>query len=166
MPAKANDFNTVADGLERTLSEGAAGREREWVSGVDRALAAVEEAVRRRAEALRTPDGRLVDVDRPRLPSPAVDRRTDALERELGTFLERTRSLRGQVPGAAEGIGLEQDPAELAGALPVAPEAGAAADLGVFRQHARELAEALRHFEREEADVVLDRITPNIGAGD
>src|SRR5690348_16723595 len=102
MPAKANDFNTVADGLERALSEGAAGREREWVSGVDRALAAVEGAVRRRAEALRTPDGELVDVDRPRLPSPAIDRRTDDLQRELLKLLERARSLRGQVSGAAE----------------------------------------------------------------
>jgi hypothetical protein len=166
MPAKEKNFNSVADSLERALGEGAAGRERDWIGGVDRALAAVEEAVRRRAASLRTPDGYLIDVDRPRLPSPAVERRTEELERQLRLLLERARSLRGQVRGAAEGIGLEADPAELAGALSVAPEAGAVAALGVFRQQARELAEALRHFEEQEADLVLDSITPDIGAGD
>ena len=42
-----------------------------------------------------------------------------------------------------------QADANLAGALPVAPEAGAAADYGVFLQHAAELVEALRHYEAE-----------------
>jgi hypothetical protein len=166
MPAKQKNFNTVADGLERALGEGAPGREQDWIGGADRALAAVEEAVRRRVEALRTPDGQLVDVDRPRLPSPAVDRRTDGLERELRQVLERAQTLRGQVRGAAEGIGLEQPPEEAAGALSVAPEAGAVAALGVFRQQARALAEALRRLEQQEADLVLDSITPDIGAGD
>jgi hypothetical protein len=165
MPANESDFNKVADDLERALGDDV-GRERDWARAADRALAAVEEAARRRAEALRTPDGRLIDVDRPRLPSPAVDRRTEDLERQLRQVLERARSLRGQVQGAAEGVGLEQDPAEAAGALAVAPEAGAVADLGVFRLHAHELAEALRHIERQEADLVLDSVTPDIGAGD
>jgi hypothetical protein len=166
MPAKQKNFNTVADGLERALGGDAPGREQDWIGGVDRALAAVEEAVRRRAAALRTPDGQLVEVDRPRLPSPAVDRRIEQLERELQQVLERAKALRDQVRGAAEGIGLEQPPEEAAGALSVAPEAGAVAALGVFRQQARDLVEALRHLEREEADLVLDSITPDIGAGD
>jgi hypothetical protein len=166
MPVNETNLNSVAEVLEHALAEGAAGREPEWIAGVDRAFAAVEEGVRRRAESLRSPDGHLVEVDRPRLPSPAVDRRTEELERRLHELLERAQSLRGQVRGAAEGIGLEQNPAEVAGALSVAPEAGAVAALGVFRQQAHELAEALRHFEEQAADLVLDSVTPDLGAGD
>ena len=166
MPANETNLNSVADGLERALGEGAAGREPDWIGAVDRALAAVEGALRRRAESLRTPDGHLVELDRPRLPSPAIDRRTGELERQLQQFLARAQSLRAEVRGAAEGVGLEQNPAEAAGALSVAPEAGAVAALGVFRQHARELAGALRHLEQQEADLVLDSITPDLGAGD
>jgi hypothetical protein len=165
MSAEVRNFNKVADDLERALGNGP-GRELDWARAADRALAAVEEAARLRAEALRTPDGHLIDLDRPLLPSPVVDRRTDTLERQLQQVLEQAGSLRRQVRGAAEGVGMDQDPAEAAGALSVAPEAGAVADLGVFRQHAHELAKALRQIEQEEADLVLDSVTPDIGAGD
>jgi hypothetical protein len=166
MPVKQDPIVTAAEELERSATTDAAGREQDWVRGVDRALAAVEEAVRQRAAALRGPDGQLLDVNRDRLPSPAISRRTDELERELHQFLSAVQALRQQVRGAAEGLGMDANPAELAGALSVAPEAGAVADLGVFRQHARQLAAALRRFEHEETDLILDAVTPDIGAGD
>lgn len=166
MPAKQDPIVTAAEELERSATAEAAGRPRDWMRGVDRALAAVEDTVRRRAAALRGPEGELLDVDRPMLPSPAICRRADELERELHHFLDEVRALLQQVQGAAEGLGMDANPAELAGALTVAPEAGAVADLGVFRQHARQLAEAMRRFEHEETDLILDAVTPDVGAGD
>jgi hypothetical protein len=159
-------LTSVAEALERALGQDTAGREQDWIAGVDGALGAVEKAVRARAGSLLSPDGHLVEIDRPRLPSPAVDRRTEELERELHLILERAESLRRQVRGAAEGVGMDQNPAEVAGALSVAPETGAVAALGVFRQQAGELADALRRLEHQEVDLVLDSITPDLGAGD
>jgi hypothetical protein len=166
MAANQDPIVRAADALERAAAADSAGRDRDWIDTVDRALAAVEQAVRQRAEVLREPDGQLLDVDRPRVPSPAVDRRTEGLERELHQFLDEVQALRSQVRGAAEGLGMAIAPDELAGALPVAPEAGAAADLAVFRQHARRLAEEVRRFEREETDLILDAVNTDIGAGD
>src|SRR5438270_9863969 len=141
MPAKQDPIVTAAEALERSVAADAGGRTQDWVRDVDAALAAVEQVVRQRAEALRGPDGQLLDVDRPRLPSPDVSRRTEDLERELRQFLDEVQALRRQVQGAAERLGVPPSPTGLAGALTVAPEAGAVADLGAFQQHARRLAE-------------------------
>jgi hypothetical protein len=166
MSATPDPIVAAADDLERAVAAGTAGRERDWIAAIDRALAAVEQAVGQRARVLPGPDGQLLDVDLPRVPSPAVSRRTEALEQELRHFLEEVRDLRAQVRGAAEGLGMDLNPTGLAGALSVAPEAGAVVDLGVFRQHARQLADGLRRFQHEETDLVLDAVTPDIGAGD
>src|SRR5579884_3762725 len=101
MAAKQDPIVTAAEALERTVAAGRGGREREWVRGVDQALATVEQVVRQRAEALRGPDGQLLDVDRPRLPSPVVSRRTEGLEQELHQFLDEVQALRRQLQGAA-----------------------------------------------------------------
>ncbi|HEV3255500.1 MAG TPA: hypothetical protein VG013_01345 [Gemmataceae bacterium] len=166
MPAKTDVLSPALDRLERALAERGAGRERDWVERVDQALAAVEQGVRQHAATLEAPDGRVVDVDSPRLPSPTVSRRAAKLHQELDGFLVETRALRAKVRGASQGLGIAVSPSGLAGALAVAPEAGAIPDFSVFCKRAKELLEALNHYEEEEADLILEAVTTDIGAGD
>jgi hypothetical protein len=166
MQTPNDNLEAAADGLERALAEEVGGREQAWAGNVDGALAAVEEAVREHAAALEGPDGRLVEVDRDLLPSPTVTRRAAHLRQELDGFLKEAQALRSKVPGAVQTSGVSANPQNLAGALEVAPEAGAAPDRGVFHQRARRLLEGLRRYPKEEGEVILDGITPDIGAGD
>jgi hypothetical protein len=163
MKARKKTLEAAVTGLERALATDAGP---DWAGRVGQALDRLEQAVREHNQALAATDGRLVEVDRPLLPSPTVDRRTEELRRDLDGFLEEAKALRGQVRGAAPGAGLGVGAAGQAGAREVAPEAGAAADFGVFCQRARRLLEALHHFEEEETDLVQDSVTTDIGAGD
>jgi len=112
-----------------------------------RGLACLEQAVREHAGSLESPEGKLVEVDRPLLPSPTVARRTDELRRELAGFLGEAGAVREQVRAAGQG-----------------PAAGAA--LGQLARRARALVGAVGRYEEEEAQVILDGVTTDIGAGD
>lgn len=152
--------------LEALLATDSAARPNDWTERVDRSLAAVEQAVQQRLAVLKSSPGEPVQVDRPRLPSPAVERGQADLQGLLYDLLREAKTLRTQARGATPAPGTPADPANLAGALPVAPEAGAVADYGVFLQHARELVEALLHYEAEEARLILESVNMDIGAGD
>src|SRR5947209_16903890 len=66
----------------------------DWRTHLDRALDRLEEAVRQRGAALQAPEGLLADVDRPRVPSPAVDREASNLRMDLGHLLDEIHALR------------------------------------------------------------------------
>jgi len=166
MPTKSDALSASVEGLERALAERSTSPERDWAERVDQALAAVEQAVRQRSATLEAPDGRLVDIEGPRLPSPTVSRRAGKLHQELDGFLDETRALRAKLRGSAQAPGTVVTPSGQAGALALSPEAGAVADFGVFCKRARELLDALGHYEQEEADLILDTVTTDIGAGD
>jgi hypothetical protein len=151
--------------LEQALAAPATDRGDSWRRRMEQALAQFEEAVRQHSASLAASGGKLVDVDRPLLPSPGVDHHVDRLREELKSFLEETQRLRGRVsqvvppdgPASAEGI---------AGALSVAPELGAIPDFGIFCKRGRSLVEALQHYEQEEAELILRSVNTDIGAGD
>jgi hypothetical protein len=166
MNARKKTLVAAVDGLERALATDAVGREKDWAARVGQALGRLEQAVRDHDRALAASGGRLVEVDRPLLPSPTVDRRTEELRRELDGVLKEAQALRARVMGAAQGAAGGVNPSGLAGAREVAPEAGAAADFGVFCQRARHLLEALHHYEEQETDLVQHSVTTDIGAGD
>ena len=88
-----DDLVTALGELEQAVTAASADQER--------ALAGLEQALTRRVVALRSPDGRVVDVDRPLLPSPGEDRKAAGLQHELEVFLQQTQALRAQVQGAA-----------------------------------------------------------------
>jgi hypothetical protein len=165
MPRKAENLLAAIQGLEHVV-DGNTGQGQEQGATLDPALATLEKAVRQHADALRLPDGLIGPMDRPRIPSPGLDRRTQELREELTHILAdiqglRTRaSVQGQVPAVSGG------PGNLAGALPVAPEAGAVADHAVLIQRARQLSQALEEFENKEADVILEAVNTDVGAGD
>jgi hypothetical protein len=101
----------------------------------------VEQQVRQRAAVQRGPDGLVPDVDRPRVPSPAVDRRSAERRQELEGFLQQVQTLRAQAQGGAP-------------------------DFGSLRERIRALTEALRRHSDAEAERVLESINMDLGAGD
>jgi hypothetical protein len=161
MPATRGPLAKAVDGLKRALAGDVAAGGEEWAGGFGRALAAVEQAVRRHRATLEDGEGRVVDVNTSLNPSPTVDRRAGELRQELDGFLREAQALRGKLHGVHAAA--TKDPSTLAGALPVAPQA---ADLGVFCERAERLVEGLGQFDREEADLIQESVTLDLGAGD
>jgi hypothetical protein len=165
MTATNDPLLKAVEELEAMLATDAAGRPTDWAERVDRVLVDIEQAVQQRLALVRSAPGRLVKVDRPRLPSPAVERGQADLQGLLYDLLREAETVRARVRGTIP-AGVQGEPANLAGGLPVAPEAGAAVDFGVFLQHAGELVEALRRYEAEEARLILESVNMDLGAGD
>ena len=166
VPTHNDSLFAALDELERLMALDATRRAPGWLGQVDQALTAVEQGMRERANALTVPEEGLVEIDRPPLPSPTVTRRAEELRQELVGWIEEARRLREKLAGTAPASGLNPDPSTLAGALPVAPEAGALPDFGVFYRRTKNLLEGLQHYQEEEAKLILDSVTPDIGAGD
>lgn len=144
MVIKSDDLCAAADELERVLGQGAAGAAGQQAVA-ERALLRLEEIVRRHAGSLYNSDG-LVTVDRPRLPSPGVDRQTAELRQQLESLVRDLQELRSRVPAAGP--------------------SGAGIDHASLVARARQLAEALRTYEDREAHVILESVNTDIGAGD
>jgi hypothetical protein len=166
MAKKPDALLAAAEKLEEVLAADVAGQERDWADRVDQALTQVVDALQQRAATWKSPEGKVVDVESPRLPSPTVARRGSELRRELDGFLEQAKALQVDVRKVARTFGGEADVANRAGALPVAPEAGAVPDFGVFRQRAEQLVEGIRRYIQQEAALILESVNIEVGAGD
>src|SRR5207249_4089013 len=77
MSLNRNDLQAAIDQLEHALAARTAGREMAWRAAVDQSLAGLEQTVRQHAKTLLPADGKIIDVDRPRIPSPGVSRRAE-----------------------------------------------------------------------------------------
>jgi hypothetical protein len=141
MPAKPDNLYAAVDELERVLDQAEAGGGPERVRQLDRALAAVEQAVRLHAEALDASGGDLIDIEGPRIPSPTVTREVGKLRRELDEVLGEVGALRGRLPAGG-------------------------ADFGPIRRRARLLAESLEKYDEEEARVIQETVNTDIGSPD
>ena len=164
MSAKKQSLARAVEGLKQALAGDAAGQGEAWVRRVDQALETVEQAVRHHRATLSDAEGRVVDVNTSLNPSPGVARRADGLRQELDNLLNQAAKLRGKLktihPAAAT------DPSTAAGALPVAPEVGDATDFSVFCERAEQLLEGLGRYDEEEAELIEDSVTMDLGAGD
>jgi hypothetical protein len=146
MTVKRDDLVAATDELEQALDASKGGRE----SGQDRrigaALARVERAIREHAQTLEADGGGVVDIESPRVPSPAVDRQVDGLRSELDDLRREAGALRSRLTGGEAG---ERIP-----------------ELSPFRQRVRRLVDSLCRYEEEEARVILESINTDVGAGD
>jgi hypothetical protein len=156
MATKQYQLAASVDQLEEALASPAAGDEKRWSTLVDRALAEVQEAAHQHAAELTTPGTLLVEVDRPLLPSPGVDRRAGALHDELEGFVQEVRALRQGLRGL---MPICRNSTEV-------QEVGPTVDLGAVCRRARTLVRTLEHFEEEEAALILDSVNTDVGAGD
>lgn len=151
--------------LKRALGARDANREDDWMHRMDQALSSVERSAWQHRADLRDPEKRAVDVDTSLNPSPVVARRMDALRADLDGLLREAGRLRRKLhdlhPPAAK-----VDAETTAGALPVAPEAADVADYGVFCERAEQLLQGFEHFDQEEAGLIQESVTMDLGAGD
>jgi len=127
--------DVLGTALERL--QNAAGADR--VADIEAALAETEQILRDRKQPLRPADGKLVEVERPRLPSATVDRRAARLRKTVDDLLRETQALRAEAPTA--------DPESL-------------------RRRTRELADSLQEFVDQEAKLVLQSVNTDIGGAD
>src|SRR5262249_25751065 len=121
MAGKHDKLLMAIDRLELALEAGCCG---DWRRQVGDALMMVESEARRHAPPVTPADGGVVDVDRPRLPSPGATRRAGELREDLCDLAEEARTLRDRLPDIqpqSDG----QATAGVAGALSVAPEMAA-----------------------------------------
>jgi len=141
MTINADPIMSAVENLERALTETPDGRAEMWAAEVDRALSDIRRSVKERDAELKTRGGQLVDVDRPLLPSPTMDRHVNDLRHELDGVLEEVASLRLQARNGN-------------------PE------LGAFRQRAQRLLTILRSFEQQEGALIQEAVNTDIGGGD
>ncbi len=165
MPSVKGSLTKAVDGLRRALASDSAGRERNWISRVDQTLTTIEQAVWRHRARLSDAEGRVVDVVTPLNPSPTVARRADGSREELDGLLKEAHTLRGKLKDLHPSTGT-MDPSTSAGALPVAPEAADVSDFGVFCERAEQLLQWFEHYDEEEANLIQESVTMDLGAGD
>jgi hypothetical protein len=143
-----NDQTDLLEGalreLEHLLGESVDDRDPGWAARADRALAGLEQGIRQHDRDLDPPDGQVVEVDRPAIPSPTLQRRLRALHEELKPLHEEAMALRIR--------------------LRAVPEAGP--DRRSLRERASRLIQALERFEHEEAGIVQESVNLDIGAPD
>jgi hypothetical protein len=142
MRATKANLPLALEELERALSPSAGSDGQDRTAQLAEALADLEEAARRHIRAMESPDGLIGKMDRPRLPSPAVDRGTDQLRAELESFLQDIQALRARAQ---------------MGTLP---------EHSAFFQRARQLAAELERHQAREACLVLETVNLDLGAGD
>ena len=164
MPVKKQSLLQALEELKHVLADDAAGQGEDWSRRMSQALATLEQFLRQHRATLSDAEGRVVDVNTSLNPSPGVARRADGLRQDLDNLLNQAAKLRGKLktihPAAAT------DPSTAAGALPVAPEVGDATDFSVFCERAEQLLEGLGRYDEEEAELIEDSVTMDLGAGD
>jgi hypothetical protein len=113
---------------------------------LERALARLESVVQRHANVLRHPDDLIGAVDRPRIPSPGMDRDISHLHDQLEALLRDIRALAGWASAPGESRSMEA--------------------LSALRWDAHRLSEELAQYWDREAHVILETVNMDIGAGD
>jgi hypothetical protein len=150
--------------LQKSLGQDIAGNEREWAVRVSGALRQVEESLRQHIRDAEAPGGLFAtEVD---LTRPSLVRQVGRLRRDHGEFLERATALRKEVEAAYQAFEHPVALARPASELPEPAPAGGIADFGALRQSAESfLADLLQHRERE-ANIAIESVTTDLGAGD
>jgi hypothetical protein len=144
MAARSDHLRAAVQELKRVLTERTARGGCQRTAELDRALATLEDAMRKHVGTLNAPDALIPVPELPRLPSPTVDRRAGQLGAELEQFLRELRELREQAP----------------------PPGQDATDYGALYERAWQLADDLAGFEQKEASLILETVNTDLGAGE
>jgi len=148
--------------LEMAVSAHSPGRERDWAGEVDALLGGVEEALRRHVVDTDAAGGMFSEVD---LTRQTLVRQVGTLRQEHGSFLEWAGALRQEVKSVAK-VFDPQSATGGTGRLPAPAAPGAVPDFGLLRQRLEEFAAAVRHHRDQEAGLVIESVSTDIGVGD
>jgi hypothetical protein len=151
------------DELLQMLTENVPGREGDWAENMSAALDRCERAIRRHAAIVEAPNGTYAQID---LTRPTLARRVANLRQEHGAFLEQTRALKQEMDGIRQAFKPYEDLTAQPDPLPRPPAVAAIPDFGSLRQRVEQLWAALDHHTHEEANLVVETVTTDIGVGD
>ncbi len=149
--------------LERAMAAPVPGKERDWAEGVVGALEETVQALRRHAAATDMPGGMYSKVD---LTRPTLARQVGGLRQEHSDFLGQAVSLQAELRGTAETFRPAREAGVPNGALPAPSGARGVPDFGALRAKADELLKSLRRHRDDEAALVIESVTTDLGAGD
>jgi hypothetical protein len=151
------------DGLEAALVWETNGRTQAWTERVADALDGVKQAVQRHTEASESADGPLAKAD---LTRPTLVRRVGNLRQDHKNLRELVKGLQTEVQRIALTDQSDTAPATPNQPLPPPRQVGEVPGLGTLRQRVQELADALRRHREAEADISLESVNMDLGAGD
>jgi hypothetical protein len=163
---RTTDDRLLASGesLKSALEVDIAGHEPEWAERARVALIHIENTLRQHIAEVEAPAGLLAtEVD---LTRPSLVREVSKLRREHQDLLEKAAALREQVEAAGQAFQPIIEGASAACALPEPAQHAGVINLGQLRDSIEQfLAALLKHRERE-ADLTLESVTTDLGAGD
>lgn len=136
MTAQKDPIGIVIEKLEKIAAN--VERQPGWAGDLDQLLSTAEQELRQRKAPLKA-DGKLVDVEAPRMPSPTIARRTVGLRKELSVLIQETEELRTR---------LKTD------------------DADDVREQIHALAGSLQDYIDDEARLVLKSVNTDIGGND
>jgi hypothetical protein len=150
--------------LQKTVSKEVVGHEREWATRVSAALGHVEKSLQQHITDAEAPTGLFAtEVD---LTRPSLARKVGQLRRDHEDFSERAAALRKEVETAAQVFTSPKRPTQNASDLPEAPPTTAIADIGAVRQSVEAFLAALLQHRDQEANITIESVTTDLGAGD
>ncbi len=162
MMARQDVLMPPLEQLAAVLAASAPGRERDWAGAVEAALGGVVEALRRHVADTDGAGGMFSTVD---LTRPTLVRQVGALRLEHSEFLQQGTALRQDVKNAARAFE-PPTPAMAPGSLPGPATVDAIPDFGALRGRVEKFAAGLKHHRDDEAGLVLESVTTDIGVGD
>jgi hypothetical protein len=151
MPAEKHSLPRAVEELKRILDAAPTERGNSWIRRMDQALLAIEQAARRHGASLSDDKGCVVDVDSSLNPSPGVARKAEGLHQELNNLLHQIQSLRRMLPNV--------DPTADDGS-----RSTAAYDLSL--EQVKQVLDGFDRFAAEEAVLIQESVTMDLGAGD
>src|SRR6266480_3053021 len=160
---KDDALSLPLDDFERALHEEFPGHERDWAENVRLTLTGILQALRDHTANAEGEDGLLSEVD---LTRPSLVRGVSELQREHLDFVEEAAGLQADIENAVQAF-KPADPGAPPTALPEPkPPMVTIPDFGTLRQRGEDLAAALHHHKDEEAKLMIESVTTDLGAGD
>lgn len=144
-------LSAAVENLNQTIDDEAVYDPPAWADHLEEALTIVEQALRRQEDSLESPEDGVFAVTGGQSPSPGMDRRVHGLHDHLDVLLIYAHALRKRVGQARKDTSLDCAEKE-------------ARD--ILRRRALSLLEALNSYEQEEAHLILENATTDIGTGD
>jgi len=133
--------------LEIALEAGPGRGPQAWAARIDESLAAIASAVARHSRNLQASGGGVVEVSGGQAPSPGMDRQVKRLWRNLADLQREAEALRSSVREVMN------------------PE-GEGSRIDEVQERAAHLLAGLDRYVREEAHLILESTTTEVGAGD
>jgi hypothetical protein len=164
MTPTADQLLDSCEMLQKTMSKEVVGHEREWATRVSAALGQVEKSLQQHISDAEAPTGLFateVDLNRPTLA-----RKVGQLRRDHEDFSERAAALRKEVDTAAQVFTRPKLASQNATDLPEPPPTAEVADIGAVRQSVEAFLAALLQHRDQEANIAIESVTTDLGAGD